>query len=275
MNASHHSCVDAPVSRSAPMLAIRGLTKTFGSLRAVDGVDLAMQAGGITGLIGPNGAGKTTLFNLIAGTLKPDGGSITFRDERIDTLAADRIFHRGLARTFQVPRPFARMTVLENLMVAPTHQCGEQFWNNWFRARRVSKQERAHRERAMQVLETCALAGKASEMAGLLSGGQQKLLELARVLMIEPALILLDEPGAGVNPALLDTLVDRIRALHRGGISFLVIEHNMDLVMGLCDPVVVMMNGSVVCEGPPAIVRNDPRVLEAYLGTGTAGAGPA
>lgn len=252
---------------SADMLVLDAVSKTFGSLRAVDGVDLTIRAGGITGLIGPNGAGKTTLFNLIAGTLKPDSGSIRFNGERVDGLSPDRIFHRGLARTFQVPRPFARMTVLENLMLAPTRQAGERFWNNWWRGAAVAREERMHRERAMQVLETCALAGKAGDLAGQLSGGQQKLLELARVLMIEPTLILLDEPGAGVNPALLDTLVDRIRALNRGGITFLVIEHNMDLVMGLCDPVIVMMGGKVVCEGPPAIVRSDARVLEAYLGS--------
>lgn len=254
---------------SAALLSLRGLSKSFGSLRAVVDADLDFEPGRIAGLIGPNGAGKTTLFNLIAGTLRPDRGEIRFLGERIDGASADEVFHRGLARTFQVPRPFAQMTVLENVMLAPAGQVGERFWNNWIAPARVARQERAARERAMAVLDTCALGGKAAELAGNLSGGQQKLLELARVLMIDPKLILLDEPGAGVNPALLDTLVERIRLLNRRGISFLVIEHNMDLVMSLCDPIVVMMQGSVVLQGDAQRVRNDPRVLEAYLG-GTA-----
>ena len=251
---------------SAPLLELRGVRKSFGSLSAVDGVDLTVHAGRITGLIGPNGAGKTTLFNLIAGTLAPSAGEIRLRGERIDGLPPDRIFHHGLARTFQVPRPFPQMTVLENLMLVPAQQSGERFWNNWLRGARIEREERRVRERALEVLETCALAGKAGDLAGRLSGGQHKLLELARVLMIEPQLILLDEPAAGVNPVLLEILVDRIVALHRGGIAFLVIEHNMDLVMSVCEPIVVMMAGRVVCEGSADEVRRDPRVLDAYLG---------
>jgi ABC-type branched-subunit amino acid transport system ATPase component len=250
----------------APLLTLHGVRKTFGSLRAVDGVDLQIGAGRITGLIGPNGAGKTTLFNLIAGTLTPSAGEIRFRGERIDAVSPDRIFQRGLARTFQVPRPFPLMTVLENLMLVPLRQSGERFWNNWWRANAVTRQERQARDRAMAVLQTCALADKAGELAGRLSGGQHKLLELARVLMIEPTLILLDEPAAGVNPALLETLIDRVIALHRSGISFLVVEHNMDLVMSVCDPIVVMMQGRVICEGDAQTVRADRRVLDAYLG---------
>jgi len=248
------------------MLGLRQLRKTFGNLCAVDGVDLQIEAGRITGLIGPNGAGKTTMFNLIAGTLAPNSGEIRFRGQRIDGMTPDRIFHRGLARTFQVPRPFPLMTVLENLMLVPGGQAGEHFWNNWFRGPHVARQERSSRERAMAVLETCALADKAGELAGRLSGGQHKLLELARVLMIDPKLILLDEPAAGVNPALLETLVERVVALNRGGISFLVVEHNMDLVMSVCDPIVVMMQGQVICQGDADTVRRDRRVLDAYLG---------
>jgi branched-chain amino acid transport system ATP-binding protein len=248
------------------MLELRQVRKAFGNLRAVDGVDLRVQAGRITGLIGPNGAGKTTLFNLIAGTLTPNAGEIDFLAQRIDGVTPDRIFHRGLARTFQVPRPFPQMTVLENLMLVPAHQAGELFWNNWLNPARVARQERQARERAYGVLETCALAGKAGELAGRLSGGQHKLLELARVLMIEPKLILLDEPAAGVNPVLLETLIDRVIALNRQGISFLVIEHNMDVVMSVCDPIVVMVQGQVICEGNAEAVRSDPRVLDAYLG---------
>ncbi len=249
-----------------PLLSTGQLVKAFGSLRAVDGVDLAVEPGSITGLIGPNGAGKTTLFNLIAGALAPDSGAIRFLDVRIDGMTPDRIFRKGLARTFQVPRPFPQMTVLENLMLVPLGQTGEQFWNNWWRGGAVRRQERAARERAMEVLSLCTLADKTGELAGRLSGGQQKLLELARVLMIEPRLILLDEPAAGVNPALLDTLVDRIVTLNRQGISFLVIEHNMDLVMSVCQPIVVMAQGRVIYQGDAAGVRRDRGVIDAYLG---------
>ena len=248
------------------MLTTRQLVRSFGNLRAVDGVDLAVGEHTITGLIGPNGAGKTTLFNLIAGTLRPSAGEIRFRDERISGLAPDRIFHKGIARTFQVPRPFPQMTVLENLMLVPLEQAGERFWNNWWRGAAVEREERAARGRAMEVLELCALADKASELAGRLSGGQQKLLELARVLMIEPRLILLDEPAAGVNPKLLDTLIERILRLHKRGITFLVIEHNMDLVMSVCQPIIVMAQGKVIYQGDAGGVRRDARVLDAYLG---------
>ena len=248
------------------MLEVSGLVKAFGSLRAVDGVDLAIDAGTITGLIGPNGAGKTTLFNVIAGALAPEAGAVRFRGERIDRLTPDRIFARGLARTFQVPRPFPQMTVLENLLLAPLQQAGERFWNNWVRAGRVRREERLARARALEALELCDLADKAGELAGRLSGGQQKLLELARVLVADPSLILLDEPAAGVNPALLETLVDRIVRLNRRGVTFLVIEHNIDLVLAVCRPVVVMAQGRLIYHGDAAGVRADRRVLDAYLG---------
>jgi len=248
------------------MLEVAGVVKAFGSLRAVDGVDLAVEAGTITGLIGPNGAGKTTLFNLIAGALAPEAGAIRFQGARIDRLPPDRIFTRGLARTFQVPRPFPQMTVLENLLVAPLRQSGERLWNNWLRGGRVRREERLARERAMEVLALCDLADKAGAIAGQLSGGQQKLLELARVLIAEPKLILLDEPAAGVNPTLLETLVDRIVRLNRSGVTFLVIEHNIDLVLAVCRPIVVMAQGKLIYRGDAAGVRTDRRVLDAYLG---------
>ncbi len=248
------------------MLELSGLVKSFGNLRAVDGVDLTIGAGTITGLIGPNGAGKTTLFNLIAGAFGPEAGAIRFLGDRIDGLPPDRIFARGLARTFQVPRPFPQMTVLENLMVAPLDQAGERFWNNWLRPGRVRRQEREARDRAMAALALCDLADRAGELAGRLSGGQQKLLELARVLVAEPRLILLDEPAAGVNPALLATLVDRIVRLNQRGVTFLVIEHNLDLVMTVCRPVVVMAQGRLIFQGAPDDARTDRRVLDAYLG---------
>ena len=248
------------------LLVLRGVAKAFGSLRAVDGASFSVRRGSLTALIGPNGAGKTTTFDLIAGAQRPDAGEILFGGQRIDGLSPDRIFHCGLARTFQVPRPFAQMTVLENVMLVPLAQAGEQFANNWFRPGRVRAQEQAARERAHQVLEVCALAGKASDLAGQLSGGQQKLLELARVLMIDPKLILLDEPAAGVNPALLETLIDRVQFLHRQGITFLLIEHNMDMVMRLCNPVIVMAQGRVLAQGEPQNVRENPAVIDAYLG---------
>ncbi|MCD6679379.1 MAG: ABC transporter ATP-binding protein [Burkholderiaceae bacterium] len=248
------------------MLAVGHVVKEFGGLRAVDDVSFTLRANTITGLIGPNGAGKTTLFNTIAGVHRPDSGTISFLGRAIGGLPPHRVFDEGLVRTFQIPRPFAGMTVLENCMVVPQRQAGERFWNNWFARARVAGEERAIRERAREVLEFVGLSRLAGEFARNLSGGQQKLLELARVLMSEPKLVLLDEPGAGVNPTLLATIVDKLRELHQRGITFLVIEHNMDLVMSLCDPILVMAQGKLLLEGPPQVVRSDARVLEAYLG---------
>ncbi|MBN9461572.1 MAG: ABC transporter ATP-binding protein [Burkholderiales bacterium] len=248
------------------MLEVARLVKEFGGLRAVDDVSFTLREGTITGLIGPNGAGKTTLFDTIAGVHRPDGGEIVFRGRRIGGRPPHRIFGEGLVRTFQIPRPFAGMTVLENCMLVPQAQAGERFWNNWVARGRVRAQERAIRERALETLEFVGLARLRGEFARNLSGGQQKLLELARVLMAEPRLILLDEPGAGVNPTLLTAIVERLRELHARGITFLVIEHNMDLVMNLCDPILVMAQGKLLMQGSPEAVRSDARVLEAYLG---------
>jgi len=248
------------------ILQIRDLKLSFGALRAVDGVSFSVEQGTITGLIGPNGAGKTTLFGLIAGALRPDSGDILFDGRRIDGLTPDRIFRTGLARTFQIPRPFPQMTVVENVMLAALDQAGERFWNNWIAFGAVQRQEKRNRERAMEVLGFTGLARKANTLAGELSGGQQKLLELARVLMTDPKLILLDEPAAGVNPALLDTLIDKIVTLHSSGVGFLIIEHNMDMVMSICDPIVVMAQGRVIFEGGAQEVRANPQVLDAYLG---------
>ena len=248
------------------MIAVDGLVKTFGSLRAVDGVGFGLEPGTITGLIGPNGAGKTTLFNTIAGLYRPDAGTIRFGGERIDGLSPDSLFRRGLARTFQIPRPFPEMTVLENVMLGAPMQEGERFWVNWFSHRNVERQERTLRGRARAVLEFVTLDRLAQAPAGTLSGGQQKLLELARVLVAEPRVILLDEPAAGVNPALVDTLVEKIVELNRRGVTFLVIEHNMDLVMSLCNPILVMASGRLILEGDAERVRSDPRVIDAYLG---------
>jgi ABC-type branched-subunit amino acid transport system ATPase component len=248
------------------LLEAKGLVRAFGRFNAVDGVDLKVAPGTITGLIGPNGAGKSTLFNLIAGALPPTAGVIRFAGRDITGLAPNRIFTLGLARTFQIPRPFPRMTVLENAMLVPLHQSGEQFWSNWLAGRRVAREERAIRERAAEALAFCGLGQKHDELAGNLSGGQQKLLELARIMMIDPKLILLDEPAAGVNPVLIETLIDKILALQARGVTFLIIEHNMDLVMRICSPLIVMTQGRVIARGSPDAVRNDPRVLDAYLG---------
>ncbi len=251
--------------RSA-LLQLESLTKSFGALRAVDEVSFGVARGSITGLIGPNGAGKTTLFNTIAGALAPDGGRIVFEGHDIAGQRADQVFHRGIGRTFQIPRPLPALTVMENLLLAPTAQAGEHFWAAWLRRGTIRAQEAAHREKAREVLEFTGLARLMDEPAGVLSGGQQKLLELSRILMVDPKLILLDEPAAGVNPVLLESLVERIQQLHRRGVTFLLIEHNMDLVMRLCNPVVVMAQGRLVTQGEPAAVRSDPRVVDAYLG---------
>ena len=252
------------------MLILDQVVKAFGGHRAVDGVSCRLEAGRITGLIGPNGAGKTTLFNLIAGAHRPTSGRITLDGQDITGRGADRIFRAGLARTFQIPRPFAAMSVLENVMLAPRGQAGEAFWRNWFTPGAVERQEREVCGRAMHWLDFVGLAKLANEPARVLSGGQRKLLELARVMVAEPKLVLLDEPGAGVNPALLDTIVDRISVLHSQGTSFLIIEHNMDMVASLCNPVLVMAQGRLLVQGAPSEVLANPEVREAYLGTAEA-----
>jgi len=248
------------------MLELANVARHFGGLRAVDDVSFVVRQGTITGLIGPNGAGKSTLFNTVAGALKPTSGAISFLGERIDRLRPDRIYAHGIARTFQIPRPFGAMSVMENMLVAPTGQSGEKFWNPLFRNGRVRAEERASQDKAHEILEFVKLARLANEPARNLSGGQLKLLELGRSLMSDPKLILLDEPGAGVNPTLLGDIIDRIAQLNARGVTFLIIEHNMDLIMNLCRPVVVMAAGKLLMEGEPQDVRADPRVLEAYLG---------
>lgn len=250
-----------------PVLEVRDLVKNFGGLRAIDGCSLSVQEGTITGLIGPNGAGKTTLFNLITGYFTPDSGRVFTDGEDITSLPPYGVFQRGICRTFQIPREHGTMTVLENLMLVAPDQIGEQFWNCWIRPGAVRAQEREIRDKAMEVLEFISLSHLAHEYAGRLSGGQKKLLELARTMMAEPRLVLLDEPAAGVNRTLMKKLAENIEYLRRErGITFLLIEHDMDLVMELCDPVIVMSEGRRLMEGRPEEVRNDPHVLEAYLG---------
>ena len=252
---------------SAPILEVETVVKSFDGVRAVNGCSLSVRGRTITGLIGPNGAGKTTLFNLITGFLKPTSGHILFKGERIDGLPPHRIFHRGIVRTFQIPRELKTMTVLENLMLVPPNQVGEQIWNPLLFGFRVARQERVIYEKALGVLEFVDLVHLRDEYAANLSGGQKKLLELARTLMTDPAMILLDEPGAGVNRVLMRKLVDNIETLCRElGITFFVIEHDMDLITRLCNPVIVMSQGEFLAEGSPEEIKQDERVLDAYLG---------
>ena len=251
-----------------PILVVEGLEKRFGGNRAVDGASFTVARGSVTGLIGPNGAGKTTCFNCIAGALRPDGGRITFDGQDITGQPPHRVFRKGLVRTFQIPQELGGMTVIENLMLVPAGQAGERPWEPLLRPWVVKRQERAIAERAHEVLRQVALDHLALEPAANLSGGQRKLLELARALMAEPQMILLDEPSAGVNPTLAQRLVDDIRAIQRDrGVTFLVIGHDMDVVARLCDTIVVMTGGRVLMEGTPDEVLNNAEVQEAYLGS--------
>jgi len=249
------------------MISVDSIVKTFGGLRAVDGCTFDVPAGSITGLIGPNGAGKSTLFNIVAGFLRPDEGHVHLGGEDITALPPHRLFHKGLVRTFQVPHEFGRMTVIENLMVVPAAQAGERVTDVLFRFARVREQERTVRERAEDVLEFLQLAHVRNELAGNLSGGQKKLLELGRTMMADAKVVLLDEPGAGVNRTLLARLAEDIRRLNRDrGYTFCIIEHDMDLIAELCDPVVVMAQGRVLTQGTMDEIRHNEEVLEAYLG---------
>jgi len=248
------------------ILEVKNVKKSFGGLVAVAGVDLAVEEGRIHSIIGPNGAGKTTLFNLITGFYEPDGGEIWFSGKRINGLSPHKIARRALTRTFQIPRELREMTVLENLMVVPENQIGERIWNSLFRPGVVRHQEREIRDEALEVLEFVELIDLANEYAKNLSSGQKKLLELARTLMAEPKMILLDEPGAGVNPTLMRKLTRNIENLRQRGKTFFLIEHDMDLVTRLCNPIIVMSNGERIAEGSPEEVTRDELVLEAYLG---------
>jgi len=249
------------------VLVVDKLCKRFGGLRAVRSCSLAVEAGTITGLIGPNGAGKTTLFNLLTGFLRPDAGRVELCDEDVTGLPPHRVFRKGVCRTFQIPRELKGMTVVENLMLVPSKQLGETLWNPFIRPRLVRRQEKELRDKAAGVLEFLDLGKLADERAGNLSGGQKKLLELGRTLMTNPRIVLLDEPGAGVNRTLLKRLANTIRTLQEDlGLTFLLIEHDMDFVMRLCAPVIVMSEGSVLMQGDPDAVQRDQRVLDAYLG---------
>lgn len=248
------------------LLSARGIVKRYGGVTAVGGVSLDMRPGEVLGLIGPNGAGKTTLFDILAGDQPATVGEVIYDGRSITGLGAHRRLALGLGRTFQIPRPFPTMSLVENVMLAEPHQSGERLWPNWLTPWRVAREERATHDKAMDLLSFMTLQHLAREPARVLSGGQRKLLELARVLMAGPRLILLDEPAAGVNPALLETIMDRIAALNARGTGFLIIEHNMELISRLCGRVIVMASGEVLAEGAPKDVTSDARVVSAYLG---------
>ena len=248
------------------ILSAEGLQKKFGGIRAVNNASIEVKKNSITGLIGPNGAGKTTLFNLLSNFIPPDQGRVTFDGKAIHHLQPHQIALQGCVRTFQVARVLSRLSVLENMLLATQKQTGENFFQVWLQRKQIRKEERENKEKAMLILESVGLAAKASDYAGALSGGQRKLLEIARALMTEPKLILLDEPAAGVNPTLIGEICEYIVNWNQGGITFLIIEHNMDVIMSLCHHVWVLAEGSNLADGTPEEIQNNPQVLEAYLG---------
>jgi branched-chain amino acid transport system ATP-binding protein len=252
------------VAKPDPLLVVDGIRRSFGGLTAVDVAHLEVQRGTITSLIGPNGAGKTTLFNLLTGFDRPQTGRWHLNGGPLVGIPAFRVARLGMVRTFQLTRSLARLTVLENMMVAAKDQTGESFWGGLFGRWRDT--EAANREKAMESLERFGLAGMAGDYAGSLSGGQRKLLEMARALMVDPELVMLDEPTAGVNPALTQSLLHHITALRRMGMTVVFIEHDMDVVQEISDWVVCMSQGRVIAEGPPGSIAANPHVIDAYLG---------
>ena len=251
------------------MIVVDNLHKHFGGFHAVDGASLSIEKGSITGLIGPNGAGKTTLFNVIAGVLEPTSGRVMMDGEDITGLPPHDLFGKGLLRTFQIAHEFHSMTCRENLMMVPAGQSGETLWNTWFGRKRIADEERALRAKADEVLEFLTISHLADEKAGNLSGGQKKLLELGRTMMVDAKILFLDEVGAGVNRTLLMTIGDAILQLNKDrGYTFVVIEHDMDFIGKICGPVICMAEGKVLAEGTLAEIKANEQVIEAYLGTG-------
>lgn len=251
------------------MIVVEDLHKHFGGFRAVDGASIEIATGSITGLIGPNGAGKSTLFNVIAGVYKPTSGRVLMDGEDITGLSPHALFHKGLLRTFQIAHEFSSMTVRENLMMVPGGQSGERIWNAWFGRSRIAAEENGLARKADDVLDFLTISHLADEKAGNLSGGQKKLLELGRTMMVDAKVVFLDEVGAGVNRTLLNTIGDAIVRLNRErGYTFCVIEHDMDFIGRLCDPVIVMAEGRVLARGSAAHIMENEAVIEAYLGTG-------
>lgn len=251
------------------MIVVENLHRHFGGFRAVDGASLQIKTGSITGLIGPNGAGKTTLFNVIAGRLPPTSGRVLMDGQDITGLPPHELFARGLLRTFQIAHEFGSMTVRENLMMVPPNQSGEVLWNAWFHRGRIAAEEKRLRDKADEVLDFLTISHIADLKASEISGGQKKLVELGRTMMVDAKIVFLDEVGAGVNRTLLNTIGDAIIRLNKErGYTFCVIEHDMDFIARLCNPVICMAEGKVLAEGTVDQVKNDERVIEAYLGTG-------
>ena len=265
---------EQPLPSSLPrknkiVIEVENLYKHFGGFHAVDGASLKIAKGSITGLIGPNGAGKTTLFNVIAGVYKATSGRVLMDGRDITGLAPHELFHQGLLRTFQIAHEFTSMSVRENLMMVPPQQSGETLWNTWFGRKRIANEERALQAKADEVIEFLTISHLKQEKAGNLSGGQKKLLELGRTMMVDAKIVFLDEVGAGVNRTLLGTISDAILRLNQErNYTFVVIEHDMDFIGKLCDPVICMAEGKVLAEGTLAEIKANERVIEAYLGTG-------
>jgi len=251
------------------MIRVENISKHFGGIKAVDNVSINIARGSITGLIGPNGAGKTTLFNIIAGLYTPSAGRVFLDGEEITGLKPHQLFKKGLLRTFQIAHEFSRLSVTENLMMVPGGQSGENLVNAWFRRAGVEQEEQAIHDKAMAVIEFLNLDHIADELAGNLSGGQKKLLELGRTMMVDAKVVFLDEVGAGVNRTLLREVGDAIIKLNqRQGYTFCMIEHDMEFIGRMCDPVICMAEGAVLAEGTAEQVQNNEDVIEAYLGRG-------
>ena len=250
------------------MIVVQDVVKHFGGLAAVDGVSMEIKQGTITGLIGPNGAGKSTLFNLIAGNLNPESGSIYLDGEDVTELKPHMLFSKGLLRTFQIAHEFQSLSVLDNLMMVPSLQVGESLLGAWFKREKVVRQEAEIRGNAEEVISFLNMGHLANELAGNLSGGQKKLLELGRTMMVSPKVVILDEVGAGVNRTLLKEIGDAILSMNRErGFTFCMIEHDMDFISRLCDPVVVMAEGKILAQGSVEEIKANEDVIEAYLGT--------
>ena len=251
------------------MITINNLTKKFGGFTAVNNASLTIEKGSITGLVGPNGAGKTTLFNVIAGVYKPSQGTVFLDGKDITGLEPHQLFHRGLLRTFQIAHEFSTMTVRENLMMVPGEQSGEKLLDVWLNPSKIREEENLLRKKADEVIEFLEISHVANELAGNLSGGQKKLLELGRTMMVDAKIVFLDEVGAGVNRTLLNTIGDAIIRLNKErGYTFCVIEHDMEFIGRLCAPVIVMAEGGVLAKGTIDEIKSNEQVIEAYLGTG-------
>ena len=258
------------MQNNSDILQIKNLSKYFGGLAAVSKCSLKIKKGSITGIIGPNGSGKTTLFNLIAGNLKASGGQVLFNNQDITNIASYELFSKGLLRTFQIAHEFTNLTVLENLMMVPGNQSGEKLLTALLNSKIVKKEEKIIRDKAYEVIEFLNLKHLANELAGNLSGGQKKLLELGRTMMVDAKIVLLDEVGAGVNRTLLKDIGTAILRLNKEkGYTFCMIEHDMDFISRMCDPVIVMADGSVLFEGTPDQVKKNEKVIESYLGRGS------